>query len=60
LDPSNRRISVIVHYVVKDISAVTPTTEVNAKNVEPSKIDPGKAEATPAPSAPESKPETKE
>ena len=61
LDPSNRRISVIVHYVVKDIGASsTPTTEVSAKDVQPNKIDPEKTGTAPAPAAAESKPETKE
>jgi chemotaxis protein MotB len=60
LDPSNRRISVIVHYLVKDISPNSaPTTEVNTKDVQSSTVDPNKAQAAPVPAAVESKPETK-
>lgn len=43
LDPSNRRISVIVHYLVKNLSpGVSSTTEVNPRTISPGNIDPQK------------------
>lgn len=60
LDPSNRRISVIVHYLVKDLpTSNTPTAQVSAKDVASNNVDPEKAGAAPAAASPESKPETK-
>lgn len=60
LDPSNRRISVIVHYLVKDLpTSNTPTAQVSAKDVVSNNVDPEKAGAAPAAASPESKPETK-
>ena len=43
LDPSNRRISVIVHYLVKNLSpGVSSTTEVNPRTISTGNIDPQK------------------
>ncbi|HEY1801510.1 MAG TPA: flagellar motor protein MotB [Terriglobales bacterium] len=43
LDPSNRRISVIVHYLVKNLSpGVSSTTQINARTISPGNIDPQK------------------
>ena len=50
LDPSNRRISVIVHYLVKDISiGASSTTNVDSKNIDPKQITPQKNAALPEP-----------
>jgi chemotaxis protein MotB len=50
LDPSNRRISVIVHYLVKDISiGASATTKVDTKNIDPTQINPQKDAALPLP-----------
>jgi chemotaxis protein MotB len=43
LDPSNRRVSVIVHYLVKNLpTSASSTTQVDSKNINSNKIDPQK------------------
>jgi len=60
LDPSNRRISVIVHYLVKDLSiGASSTTKVDSKNIDPKQIVPQINVASPQPQpARESKTQT--
>jgi len=60
LDPSNRRISVIVHYLVKDLSiGASSTSKVDSKNIDPKQIVPQINVASPQPQpARESKTQT--
>ncbi|HWF90897.1 MAG TPA: flagellar motor protein MotB [Terriglobales bacterium] len=60
LDPSNRRISVIVHYLVKNLPlSASSETKVDSKNIDPKQITPEENAASPsAKSSDESKNKT--
>jgi len=49
LDPSNRRISVIVHYLVKNLPlSASSETKVDSKNIDPKQITPEENAASPS------------